>query len=69
MTKKKQTEWRLGALSPGKREGAKHYVPPPLNLPSDRITNAGSVGLYTGERWHTRVGSEAHKQWPSLGGC
>jgi hypothetical protein len=69
MTRNKKSVLCLGPLTPG-GEG-KHWVEPKHDFPAPRqITNATSTGIYTGERWHTREGSEVHKTFKSRGfGC
>lgn len=65
----KNNAWPLGALSPGKRDGAKNYMMPPLGLPTPtRICNAASQGIYTGPAWNIRPNSD-HSHLPSKGGC
>jgi hypothetical protein len=55
----------IGSLSP-KSTGA-HFIPKRIEFEdSGRITNAGSSGTYTGERWHTRPGSD-HSHLKSRG--
>jgi hypothetical protein len=55
----------IGPLSPN-GQGA-HWFQPPQNFTQpDRITNAGSSGTYTGERWQTRPGSD-HSHLKSRG--
>jgi hypothetical protein len=59
---------RIGPLSPG-GVGA-HHVQPRSDFPiPTRITNAGTQGVYTGENWQTRPGSD-HSHLKSRGhGC
>ena len=62
----------IGAMTPGKR-----YVVQPRNFAPERvvldvptrITNGTSKGIYRGEQWLTRPGSD-HSHLPSRGkGC
>lgn len=69
---KKPPQCLLGALSPSKRDTAKHHVQPPLGITPTRHCNSMQPNAAPGEitRYMTcplRPGSE--RQHPSKGGC